>query len=161
VSTPPTAQTLSDRFAAMIAPRRRTDRVTENDEFMAMMYRFARAMESRVIDDPAMLLQVKKYAERVAEIPNVAIAFNAERYQLDAHAGMSVRECGDVLGISQPAASQRRKTGDAIIARRLADAGAHRFSEARREREMIDEANQEAAGITSLAEYKARHLRVA
>jgi hypothetical protein len=167
MSTPPiaqTAQTAAERFAALIAPqRRRTDRVTDNEEFMAMLYRFTRALEYRADQDPAMLLQVKEFAKRVAEIPDVVIAQNAARYAIDPARGMSVRECADVLGISQPAGSQRRKVGDRIIGERLAANGGARFSEAARERDMIKAASEpeDVTAVTVLNGYKARHLRVA
>jgi hypothetical protein len=163
VSQPTSPQPLSERFRALIAPKRRTDkdgnpverRVTENADFVAMLFRQIRALEARAIEDPEVLTQVLALAQRLAEIPNVTIAVCAERYQLDPYSAPSMAEIGRLLGITKQSASERRARGRETMDARLAAAGAVKFSEARRERSAIEAAEQHA--VTSLAEYRARH----
>jgi hypothetical protein len=159
VSTPPTAQTLSGRFAAMIAPRRRTDRVTEDAEFLAVVFRFVRALEARAIENPELITGILALQERLREVPDVVIAVCAERYAQDQHWAPSMMEIARLIGVSKQAASQRRARGVSVMDARLAAAGVVRFSEAKREREIIEEST--TAAVIGLAEYKARHLRVA
>lgn len=155
--TPEPAATLPERFAALIAPRTPKHQ-RDNDDFMAYMYRMLRAMEARAIADPAMLAHWAKFVDRVHEIPNVAIAVNAARYAIDERSGASRNECAQAMGISGPAASKRRARGIIAMGTRIDQAGAARFSEAKRERELIDKANQIAE--VELEEYRGRHLRI-
>jgi hypothetical protein len=93
--------------------------------------------------------------DRLAEVVNVAIAVNMDRYQLSEYLGASRNECARALGIAGPSASERAARGREVIARRLEAAGAVKFSEAAREREVIEAAGEHA--VVSLAEYRARH----
>jgi hypothetical protein len=98
-------------------------------------------------------------AQRLNEVANVAIAENARRYAVDPRRGASMMECARTLGITKQSASERRRTGDRIIAERLAAAGAARFAEAARERAAIERA--QAYAVASLAEYRARREQAA
>lgn len=145
-----------DQFVKMITPRpSRTGRVTENDDYAAMVLRILRGLEYRAIEDPALLPLVVAIEKRAREIANVTIATNATRFAVNPHAAASMAECARTLKISVPSASERRKIGDRIIGERVTAAGAARFSEARRERDMIEAAEAEA--VISMAEYRARH----
>lgn len=150
--------TVSDRFIGIIrsTPRNPDKTPVEDDQFFAMMWRMSRATEARTIENPENLTQVIALAQRLAEVVNVSIAANAERYAVDPRRGASMMECARLLGVSKQAASQRRALGDAIMAKRIEAAGAVRFSEAKRERQAIDAASSHA--VTNLAEYRARHL---
>jgi hypothetical protein len=152
-----TVQGLSGRFLAMIKPGagRETRRVVEDDEYLLMMWRMVRALEARTIENPELLIQAVALAQRLAELVNVAIAANAERYSVDPLSAASMAECARAMGISKQSASERRARGAAIMAERIDAAGAVRFSEAARERQAIEQANELA--VTSLAEYRARH----
>jgi hypothetical protein len=85
----------------------------------------------------------------------VAIASNAERYAVDPASGASMLECARILGIGKATVSERRANGMKIMADRVGRAGAVRFSEAQRERELLTEARQEA--VAYLDGYRARH----
>lgn len=149
---------LSSRFLATIRQGRpsRTDRpAVENGDFVAMLWRMIRALEARAIEDPELLTQVVALAQRLAEVTNVVIAANADRYAIDPRRGASMAECARVLGISKQSASERRARGVAIMGDRIDRAGAASFAEAQRERAAITAAAQHA--VTNLAEYRSRH----
>ncbi len=161
-------QTAADRFAALIGPQREGKRVVEDAEFLKMLWRLVRALERRTTENPEMLTQVVALAQRLAEVVNVSIAISADRYALDPHRAASMMECARVMGISKQSASERRKTGNAVIAERLDAAGAvrldpqrqrpafeHPHTEAKREAAAIDAAAQHAA--INLSDYRARH----
>lgn len=154
---PDPSGTVSEMFLGVIrAARRNPDRAPiEDTEFVAMMWRMARATEARTIENPEMLTQVIALAQRFAEIVNVAIAANAERYQIDPRRGASMMECARLLGISKQSASERKARGVAVMGERIDAAGAARFSEAKRERQAIEAAAEHA--VTNLADYRARH----
>lgn len=156
MTSPQPVRPASERFADLIRPRRRTDRVTEDAEFLAFTWRMVRALEARAIDNPEMLIQVVALQQRLAEVPNVVIAVNAERFAIDPRSGLSMGECARILGISKPSASERRTRGRGVIEERLRAAGAARFSEAHRERAAIKAAAEHA--VASLAEYRARRI---
>lgn len=156
MTSPQPVRPASERFADLIRPRRRTDRVTENADFLAFAWRMIRALEARAIDDPEMLIQVVALQQRLAEVPNVVISVNADRYAVDPRSALSMGECARILNIKPPSASERRKRGRGIIEARLQAAGAARFSEAARERTAIREAA--AFAVTSLAEFRARRI---
>lgn len=146
----------AERFSALIAPRRRDpERVTEDAAFVAMLWRMVRALEARAINNPEVIPQVIALAQRLAEVTNVAISVNADRYAIDEHMGVSMAECARILGMTKQSASERRGRGRAVIETRLEAAGAVRFSEARRERAAIEQAAEYAA--VNLADYRARH----
>lgn len=145
--------TLVDRF--MSAVRRRAPKhEIDSEEFLMFAWRIMRAAEARAIDDPEMLPQLVALAQRLDEAVNVAIAANAERFAVDPRLGASAAECGRILGASKQAASQRRARGKAIMAGRIAAAGAVPFAEARREREAIAAAAEHA--VTYLADWRER-----
>lgn len=155
----PTATT--DRLLAVIAPRRQRDPnrpVVEDSEWLPMMWRMLRALEARAIERPENLPQILALVQRMNEIPNVVIAANAERYEIDPMKGASLKECARYMGISYQAVSQRRKLGKAVTLARIAAAGAIPFSEAKREREAIKAAEKFAEEIRE--EYRPRHLKV-
>lgn len=147
----------AESLVAILRPQRRNpDRpVTEDDEFLAMLWRQLRALEYRMIDRPENLPHVLALQARLAEIANVTISVNAARYAVNPASGASAAECGRALGITKQSASERRRRGDDIVAARVDAAGAARFTEAARERAQIQEATTQ--GVTSLAEYRARH----
>lgn len=160
MSTTPLPTTLTDRFLSAITPQPKTTepkkpkRVVESDEFMSMLFRQIRALEKRAIDDPAILPMVRALGHRLDEVVNVAIAANAERYQLSPFLGASMKECARVLDIKPQSASERCKRGRAIMAARIAAAGVVPFAERRRERELLDAARD--ITVVELADWSAR-----
>lgn len=144
----------ADDIAAVIRPQRPARHTVENADFLLMMWRLTRALEARTIDDPEMLPQVVALSTRLAEVVNVAIAVNAERYAVDPRRGASMAECGRVLGISKQSASERRHRGDDAIDARVEAAGAVRFAEARRERSIVESVSHQA--VTNLADWRER-----
>lgn len=161
---PTTSETVSDRFMAVIKPGRHRradddDRVpVEDPQYLAMMWRMIRALEARVINNPELLPQIPALTHRLAEVVNVAIAANAERYHIDPHMGPSMLECARLMGISGASASKRRERGVKIMNARIADAGATSFSEAKREKAAIAEAAEQAA--VAVPEWRERRLSV-
>lgn len=157
--TDPTTATRTDELLALIRSGRTPKHVTEDREFLLMMWRMTRALEARAIENPEMLTQAVALAQRLSELVNVAIATSAERHAIDPHRAASMRECARAMGISAASASERKIRGDKVIAKRLADAGAarigkHRASEPEREAATIDRAAEHAA--VSLADFRAR-----
>lgn len=157
-------QAVSDRLLEMLrTAKREPRRIVEDAEYLAMLWRMARGLEKRTIENPQMIPQVLALVERLSEIANVAIAANAERYSIDPMRGASMMECARLMGISKQSASERRARGSRIISERIDQAGAVRFSEAHREKAAINAAAEFAqeqlsdARITQLAEYRARH----
>ena len=150
-------ETLSAAFLAVIRPERRTapERVTEDGEYLLLMWRMVRALEARAIERPENLAQVAALAHRLAEVVNVAIAANADRYAINPALGASMAECARILKISKQSASERRARGVAIMSDRIDAAGAARFAEAQRERAAVAAARD--AAVTYLSEYRARH----
>jgi hypothetical protein len=147
------ATPLVERFIRAV--RRREPRHTiDGADYVAMLWRMVRALEARTIDDPELLPQAVALAQRLDELVNVAIAATAERYSVDPRRGVSAAECGRILGASKQAMSQRRARGRALMAARIAAAGAIPFAEARREREAITAAAEHA--VANLADYRAR-----
>lgn len=147
---------LSERFLAVLRPSKRQPKhAIDDQEYGAFLMRAIRGWEARVISNPEMLKQNEKIVERIREITNVAIASNAERYAVDPASGASMLECARILGIGKATVSERRGNGMKIMADRVGRAGAVRFSEAQRERELLTEARQEA--VAYLDDYRARH----
>ena len=154
--------TISDRFMTVLKSRRPTKaakerRVIEDPEYIQALWRWVRALELRTIERPENLAQVLALSQRMDEIVNVAIAANAEIFEIDPRRAMSMAECARILGISKQAASQRRARGKAIMLGRVAAAGVFKFSEAKREKEAIESARVHA--VTQLDEYRAKHKR--
>jgi hypothetical protein len=153
VTTPEAPQTLTARFIHAVR-RRPAKHTIDGQDYVAMLWRMVRALEVRAIDDPELLPQAVALAQRLDELVNVALAANAERYAVDPRLGASAAECGRILGASKQAASQRRARGKAIMAARIAAAGAIPFAEAKRERAAITAAAEHA--VTNLADWRAR-----
>jgi hypothetical protein len=151
--TPNTYQ-LPERFLDVLRGGRNRSPI-DDAEYGQFLMRAIRAWEARVIENPEMLGQNEMMRQRFAEITNVAIAANAERYAIDARRGASMAECARILGISKPSASERRARGVAIMADRIDKAGAVRFAEAQRERQALSAAREHA--VDQLAAYRARH----
>jgi hypothetical protein len=147
-------QTSADRFlAATYRPRHGAEPV-EDDEYVAMLWRMVRALERRAIDRPELLAQTVALAQRLAEVVNVAVAANADRYAVDPRRGASMAECARILGITKQSASERRRRGAAVLDERARAAAATRFAEAARERAAIAAAADTA--VTYLADWRAR-----
>lgn len=158
--TPEQSESLSGRFLAMLRPARSRQRPAdykpvEDEQYVLMLLRMIRALEARAIERPEIVPLVLVAAQRLDEITNVVIATSADRYKINPAWSPSMSEIARVLGISVPAASQRRKNGNEIINRRLAAAGATRFAEANREKQAVEAATEHA--VTYLGDYKARH----
>lgn len=158
---------LVDRFLTAVRPapkpepadgdapvRRQPKHKIDGEAYVSMLWRMVRALEVRAIDDPELLPQAVALAQRLDELVNVAIAANAERFNIDPRLGASAAECGRILGASKQAASQRRARGRVVMAARIAAAGAIPFAEARREREAIAAAAEHA--VTYLADWRER-----
>lgn len=150
---------LSERFLAVLRGGRTPSRKIDDEEYAMFLMRAIRAWEARVIENPQLLPTNELLVQRAREITSVVIAANAERYARDPRSGASMKECARTLGIEPSSASERRKRGRAIMADRIARAGAVEFSEAKRERAAVEAAADHA--VTSLAEYRARHARKA
>lgn len=120
-------------------------RVTENDDFVAMMQRMIRALEVRAVNDPALLAQVMVLVQQLSEVTDVVIAKSAAAYQRDARLSPSMSECAAILGFSKQAASVRRAKGEAIIAKRLAAHGVASLAAAKVERKARQRAAEHAA----------------
>jgi len=163
-------ETLADLLAAINAPAVRLDKtgqplaprapkqVTENDKYIAMMQRMIRGLETRAINDPAMLAQVLLLAQRLAEIVPVVVATSHDAYAVDPRLAPSMIECAALLGITKQSASERRHKGDKIIAARLAEHGLKSMSIAARERAARERAAAYAAQV--MPKYHAvRYLR--
>lgn len=161
INTQAAAESISDRFLQMITPRRRNpDRApVEDQDYLEMLWRMIRALEARAANNPEIIIQMIALDQRLAEACNVAIAISAERYQVDPKLGASAGEIARLLGITKQSISERRARGRAVMAERIDAAGATRFSEAAREKAAIVKAQDHA--VTSLAEYRARHAKVA
>jgi hypothetical protein len=155
VTTDPSAPTQADLFLNLIRPTpRNPQRTVEDDDYVRMMLRMVRALEARAINNPAIIADVVALAQRLAEVTNVAIACNAQRFAVDPRSGASAAECGRVLGIAKQSVSERRKLGEKTMAERIEAAGAVKFSEAKREAEIVRRAAEHA--VVSLADWRER-----
>lgn len=150
---------MAERFVRLITPKRKAKHVTENAEFFAMLQRMIRAAEARAVADPSVLPMVRELLEQLGEVIPVAIATSSARYDVNPYSAASAGECGRALNITKQSASERAKKGREIIAKRLAAANGIQFSEARREREARDRAEQVAAVV--FADFRARVKRSA
>lgn len=149
-----TEQTAAERFAALIAPKRQPKNRIDDIAFIAALWRFARALEYRTIEDVSNLTQVLALAQRFNEIVNVAVSVNADRYSLNPMRAASMLECSRVLGIGKSSISQRRGIGERIYAERLNAASIVRLSESSRERAAIIAAADHANVL--LVDFQAR-----
>lgn len=150
------ARTLYRRLLDALPPRRArrdTGRVTEDADFLRMLWRLVRALEERTIERPENLPQVLALVQRFNEIVAVVVAENADRFAADPFSGASMAECGRALGVKKQTASQYRERGVRILERRLADAllaaGVTDLAARRRS----TEAAREAAAIEAAAEF--------
>lgn len=155
--------TVSEALLLLIKPkarkapeggRHRERRTVEGPEFAAMVLRQLRALEARAIEDPTLLPHALVIAERAREIPNVVIGANAERFHVDERTGISINESAAILKVSRQACQQRAAAGRAIMAERVAAAGAASFSEAKRESDKIKTAAESAE--VHLVDFRAR-----
>lgn len=146
-----------ERFVRLISPKREPKRVTEDDDYLAMLDRQIRALEARACGNAELLPQIVRLQERLAEVVNVAIATNAARYKINKYAAPSEGECARALGITRQSANERSKRGREIIAKRLAAANGITFSEAKRER--AERERVAAAAAPAFEQYRGRHLR--
>jgi hypothetical protein len=162
---------VSDRFTQALKPARRNpDKVPVEDlVYVEMLWRMIRALEFRAIENPEMLTQIYALGERLAEMINVVIATNAERFARNPHTGASMAECGRVLGITKQSASERKARGLKIIAERIREAGVvpHRDAEAEKAavkaakaaelaRERTAIANADEHAVVNLATWRER-----
>jgi hypothetical protein len=95
--------------------KKRESRVTENDQYVAMLQRMIRGLERRAIEDPALLAQVILLAQQLAEVPNVVIATSRTRYAADVFSAPSAGEIARLLGMSKQSASERGKLGERVL----------------------------------------------
>lgn len=151
---PPVTLAQVEAFAAMIRPQPRTGRTTENDQFLALLYRLVRALEHRMCEDAEMLSQAKALAGRFAEAVNVAIAVQATRYDADPHRAASGAECARAMEISPQSVQDRKALGLASILKRLGVAEAN----ARAVR-LDDRRMSKAEAAVALAEAQRKALR--
>jgi hypothetical protein len=150
---------LLDRLKPQPKGRHRAGRaVVEDQQFLEMLWRLARALETRSIERPENLVQVLALVQRMNEIVNVTIAANAERYHRDPRLGASMKECARILGISAPSASERKKIGERIMTERLAAAGVVRVDKLGRERQVSSEVARERAAIDAAAQSAVVHI---
>jgi hypothetical protein len=150
VKAPPVKPHRVDCRCRTCAPRPTMD----DQEFAEFAMRVVRAFEARVIDNPELLPAARVLADRSAEVINVAIAINADRYKVDPRSGVSMLECSRILKIDPAAASRRRARGVVTMGERIDRAGAAKFAEAKREREELLTARERA--VDELAAYRAR-----
>jgi len=150
---------------ALIGSDREPRNVTEDEQYVAMLWRMARGLERRTIANPELLTQVAALAQRLSEVVNVALYASAVQYDTDPYAAASMGECARAMGITRQSASDRKAIGRATVEARLEPARlGQRFAEAKREREAIAAAAAHAA--EQMPQYHAkhtegRHLRVA
>ena len=146
MSTPKTYKRCGHAFhAGRACPTCNPRPTVETDAFIGSMQRMIRRLEERAIDDPACIAQVVMLAQRLAEVVNVTIAKSADAYALNPHAAPSMIECASILGISKQSASDRRRIGREIIAKRHAALGVADMTVAKLERKAREAAAQYAA----------------
>lgn len=96
---------LAEAFIGMLRPNARQPKHQIDDEdFALMLMRLIRALEARAINNPAILPVCVALQHRLAEVVNVAIAANAERYAVDPRRGASMLECARTLKITKQSA---------------------------------------------------------
>lgn len=125
-------------------PRKRSRRVTETEEYCAMMHRMIDALGVRLADDPAGLVHVEGLRDHLRDVANVAIALNQER---PGNAGYSFGELAKILGMRRESVFERAQKGRAILAEVRAKLGVVSLRErraARLERAGLDD--RRAAG---------------
>lgn len=99
----------------MTSKPEKAKRITETSDYIAMMQRMIRSLETRAVDDPSVLAEVIMLAQRLAEVPNVVIARSAAAYATDPHKAPSAGEIGRLLGMAKQSVSERRKVGERLL----------------------------------------------
>ena len=150
---------LVEDFVDLIRPTREAKNKIDGADFLSMIWRMARALEFRTIEDITLIPQVVALAQRFAEIANVAIAVNAARFACDPMRGASMKECARAMGISAPSASERRKAGDVAIFERLKAANVLRIDTVARLREQQKLNDQEIERKAAMAARRAESQR--
>lgn len=130
---------------------KRPKRATENADYVAMVARMIRGLETRAQADPSILAEVTRLVVRVAEIPNVVIAVSSARHLDNPRSAPSAGEIAAVLDISKQAASDRAKRGERTLFERSMGEGI--LTTAERRQRTIDERERVAA---VLADWLAR-----
>lgn len=98
--------------------RKRSARVTETEEYVAMLHRMVDALGVRLADDPAGLVHVEPLREHLRDVANVAIAHNQEKPR-----GYSFGELAKILGIKRESVYERAVKGRALLAKARARLG--------------------------------------
>lgn len=131
----------------------------ENDRYIAAMQRQIRGLESRAIEDPAILAQVVMLAAQLSDVANVAIAVSSDSHKIDPKSAPSMNECAEAMGIKKSAAMYRVQEGQGIVNKRMIDANLGVLSLARQEKAARQAAAEHAE--KALTEWKGRraHLR--
>jgi hypothetical protein len=91
--------------------RKRSKRVTETEEYVAMLHRMVDALGVRLADDPAGLVHVEGLRDHLRDVANVAIAVNQEKPR-----GYSFGELAKILGIKRESVYERAVKGRKILA---------------------------------------------
>ncbi|TDC98785.1 hypothetical protein E1292_34205 [Nonomuraea deserti] len=92
--------------------RRRRKRVTETEEYVAMLHRMVDAFATRLADDPVGLVHVEPLREHLRDAMNIAIAINQEKPR-----GYSFGELAKILGIKRESVYGRAVKGRMLLAR--------------------------------------------
>lgn len=109
--------------------RKRPQRVTETEEYVAMLHRMVDALGVRLADDPAGLVHVEPLREHLRDVMNTAIAVNQERPR-----GYSFAELGRILGMKRESVYERAVRGRALLAEARARLGVVSLREHRKAR---------------------------
>lgn len=138
--------------------KREPKKVTEDDAYCLAVLRMIRGLRIRATENTAILPLVRVIEAECVKIINTSLAINTERHRIDEMWAPSLREIARTLEISPASAHQRKTIGARIIEEEQAEAGAVKLTPAEREKKIV-QAAAEAAGVTSIHEYRARHLR--
>jgi hypothetical protein len=103
---------------------REPKRITETEDYVAMLGRQIDAYGRRVGEDPAAICYYKDLRQRLDDAVNVGLA-TAQGKQ----GGWSLREIAAIFGISNPGVLKRIVKGREIIARRETAAGVTRLAD--------------------------------
>ncbi|WP_327047321.1 hypothetical protein OG320_05350 [Microbispora sp. NBC_01189] len=109
--------------------RKRPQRVTETEEYVAMLHRMIGALGVRLADDPAGLVHVEPLRDHLRDAMNTAIAINQEKPR-----GYSFGELAKILGVKRESVYERAVKGRALLAEARARLGVVSLREHRRAR---------------------------
>lgn len=109
--------------------RKRPPRITETEEYCAMLHRMIDALGVRLADDPAGLVHVEPLREHLRDAMNLAIAINQEKPR-----GYSFGELAKILGMKRESVYERAVKGRALLAEARARLGVVSLREHRRAR---------------------------